>query len=144
MLYNSNLNWKTWLQHGDQYLKAATPKGEKSRLGADIRYNVLSMSLEGYIMAMLDYNGCLPENHTYIDLINALDRVYPLDKDLRSRILRYENIQSICSIEQYSRRAPSDEELTDLHGAISEIGSIAHGICVADESRNQRQQTVRV
>ena len=65
----NKLNWKTWLKNGDQYLKAATPKAKKSRFGTDIRYNLLGMSLEGYIMAILDYHGTLPDNHTFIDLM---------------------------------------------------------------------------
>jgi len=128
-------NWQTWLQHGDQYLAAATPKYSKSRFGTDIRYNLLSMSLEGYIMAILDYDKNLPFNHTYTDLIFALESVMPLDKTLKARILRYENIQSICSIEKYHRSNPSESDLKDLKEAISEICRIAHETCIPDNGK---------
>lgn len=124
-----NLNWQTWLKNGDQYLNAATPTGSKSRFGTDIRYNLLSMSLEGYIMAMLDYHHNLPENHTYLDLMTALETVIPIDDTLKKRILQYENIQSICSIEKYYRSQPTEEEVDDLKGAIGEISRLAHKIC---------------
>ncbi len=127
-LKKSDLNWQKWLKNGDQYLMAATPKGEKSRFGADIRYNLLSLSLEGYIMAILDYHNDLPLNHTYTDLINSLETVIPIDKKLKVRILKYENIQSICSIEKYHRTNPTEEELDDLKGAVTEISKIAHGV----------------
>ncbi|MBU1054005.1 MAG: hypothetical protein KKC46_09270 [Proteobacteria bacterium] len=126
-----SLNWQTWLKNGDQYLKAATPKSKKSRFGAGIRYNLLSMSLEGYVMAILDYHHDLPQNHTYIDLIIALETVMPIDETLKKRILQYENIQSICSIEKYHRRDPTEEELDDLKGAIVEISMMAHKTCDA-------------
>ena len=125
----NHLNWRTWLRNGDQYLKAATPKGAKSRFGTSIRYNLLSLSLEGYIMAMLDYHGNLPENHTYFDLLTALDKVVPIDETLKKRILNYENIQSICSIEKYYRSDPTEEELDDLKGAVGEISTMAHRTC---------------
>lgn len=125
----NHLNWQTWLRNGDQYLKAATPKGTKSRFGASIRYNLLSLSLEGYIMAILDYHGDLPENHTYFDLLSALEKVMPLDETLKTRILRYENIQSICAIEKYHRIDPTKEELDDLRGAVGEISMMAHRTC---------------
>lgn len=125
----NNLNWGKWLKEGDQYLKAATPKGKKSRFGTDIRYNLLSMSFEGYVMAILDYHQDLPDNHTFIDLMNALEKVIPVNKTLKQRILKYENIQSICSIEKYSRRNPTEKELDDLRGAITEISRMAHEIC---------------
>ena len=125
-----DLNWETWLTHGDQFLSAATPKKEKSRFKEDIIYNLLSMSLESYIMAILDFHETLPDNHTYTDLITALERVMPVDKNLKNRILQYENIQSICSIEKYHRSAPTNDELFDLKGAIIEISKIAHNTCV--------------
>jgi len=124
-----DLNWQTWLKHGDQYLKAATPKGKKSRFGADIRYNLLSLSLEGYIMAILDYHRKLPDNHTYTDLICALETVVPIDETLKQRILRYENIQSICSIEKYYRSSPTEADLHELRGAIDQISKLAHTQC---------------
>ena len=128
-VYKSNLNWQTWLKNGDQYLRAATPKSTKSRFGADIRYNLLSMSVEGYVMAILDYHHSLPANHTFTDLIEALELVMPMDEALKKRILRYENIQSICSLETYHRSQPTEEELTDLRDAILEISALAHKIC---------------
>lgn len=122
-------NWKTWLKNGDQYMDAATPKGEKSRFGEDIRYNLLSLSLEGYSMAILDYHRTLPENHTYTDLINALDGVVLIPERLKKQILKFENIQSICSVEKYYRTSPSEKDLKELKKAVSEIADIAHDVC---------------
>lgn len=130
------LNWQTWLKHGDQYLTAATPRHKKSRFGTDIRYNLLSMSLEGYIMAILDFHNKLPFNHTYTDLIFSLESVMPLNKTLKARIMRYENIQSICSIEKYHRSNPTESDLEDLKGAISEIRTIAHEACASAPRTN--------
>ena len=124
------LNWQRWLKDADQYMKAATPREGKSRFGAEIRYNLLSLSLEGYIMAILDFHHQLPDNHTYTDLITALETVWPVTESLKKKILQYENIQSICSVEKYHRSSPSEEELKDLKEAIVEIGMIAHATCV--------------
>ncbi len=126
---NSKLNWKTWLKFGDQYLKASTPKRKVNRFGTVIRYNLISMSLESYVMAILDYHHTMPDNHTFTDLITALDVVMPLEKELKKRILHYESIQSICSVEKYHRSGPTEEELQDLSGAISELSIMAHKAC---------------
>ena len=127
-----DLNWQTWLKNGDQYLNAGTPKNKTSRFGTNIRYNLLSMALESYVMAILDYHGDLPENHTYTDLMMALERVVPIDPMLKKRVLAYENLQSICSIDRYSRKDPTEEELLDLRGAINEMSRIAHKTCATD------------
>ena len=126
----SKLNWQTWLKQGDQYNEAATPKSTSSRFGTDIRYNLISMSLESYVMAILDFHHTLPDNHTFIDLITALEEVMPIDETLKRRILQYESIQSICSIDKYHRVSPTEDEIYDLKGAIDEISVIAHNICI--------------
>lgn len=123
------LNWSTFLKQGEQYYKAATPKGEKSKFNNDTRYNLLSMSLEGYIMAILDFHQNLPDNHTYTDLIYGLEREVKIDEKLKERILKYESLQSICSIDKYHWQPPTDEELEDLYGAITEIKNLALSEC---------------
>ena len=128
----TDLNWHTWLKHGDQYLGAdKEPKPGKKRFGGDIRYNVLSMAFEAYAMAILDYHKNLPDNHTYTDLIYGLERVIGLDVSLKERILKYENIQEICSVEKFHIARPTDDELEELKQAIREIGELAHSECKA-------------
>lgn len=127
-MITTELNWKTWLRHGDQYLKAAGTS-EKTRFDTDIIYNLLGMSLEGYVMAILDIHNSLPENHTFTDLMDALETVHPLSISLRERILKYESIQSICSVDKYERQNPTREAVDDLRSSVCEIGYIAHAIC---------------
>jgi len=127
-MISTDLNWETWLKNGDQYLKAAGTSNN-SRFETDIVYNLLGMSLEGYVMAILDIHNSLPENHTFTDLMNALETVCPVNIELRKRILDYENIQSICSVEKYHRQKPAKHEVHELRKAVKEIGSLAHKIC---------------
>ncbi len=121
--------WKEWLPKGDQYLNAGTPKSGTSKFGTDILYNVLSMALESYIMAILDYKQNLPDNHTYTDLIFGLERVMTIDPKLKEKILKYESIQSICSIDKFSIKKPTDEQITDLRDAIIEVKDLAYNVC---------------
>jgi hypothetical protein len=130
-MQTKTLNWKTWMIHGDQYFKGSKPKdGKISILGPVIRYNLMSMALESYAMAILDYHDTLPDNHTFTDLLTALDSVVEIDPELKSRILEHESIQSICSMDKFVRREPTEEELDKLYKAIKEIYEMAHGICV--------------
>lgn len=130
-MFQSDLNWEKWLKNGDQYLRAATPKKKVSVFTPEIRYNLLAMSLEGYVMAILDYHNSLPFNHTFTDLVFSLERVVPVNKSLKEKILKYENIQSICSIDKYLRQPPTSSELDDLKQAVCEVGDIAHQTCCA-------------
>jgi len=125
----STNNWRTWIVKADQYMKAAAPEGRKSRFNNSIRYNMLSMSFESYVMAVMDYHHTLPLNHTFTDLVEGLEKVAPISDTLKQRILQYENIQSICALDKYHIQEPADAELQDLEAAIREIGAVAHRIC---------------
>ena len=126
---STDLNWRTWLNQGDQYLKASKPNSNINRFGTEIVYNLLSMSLESYIMAILDIHDAMPENHTYTDLFYALDEVIDMDEQLKNNILKYENIQSICSVDKFIINKPSEEEITDLKGNMLRFSELAHEIC---------------
>ena len=60
-------NWSIWLREAHQYLKAG--KNEKKRFDNSILYNLLAMSLEKFVMAILGYNLMLPVNHKFTDLV---------------------------------------------------------------------------
>ena len=118
-------SWEKWLKDAMGYEKASAGRdGKPSRFNPSIQYNLVSMALEGYVMAMTGYHGKLPENHTYTDLVRAWESVYPLDPDLKSVILRYEDIQSLCSLSEYHRRDPEAKELDELRAAVEKIGQI--------------------
>ena len=121
-------DWQTWLENGDRYLAAAA--GKKGRFDTALRYNLLSMALEGYVMAISDFHSLLPDNHTYTDLMDALERVAPLAPDLKEQILAHESIQQICSIEDYHRSHPTETALADLRQAIEQVASMAHETCL--------------
>nr|WP_319400772.1 hypothetical protein [uncultured Carboxylicivirga sp.] len=123
-------SWQNWLKEGDQYMKGMPKPGKPSKFSTDIRYNMLSMGLESYVMAILDFKDNLPDNHTFSDLIYGLEREIELDPELKDRILKYESIQDICSLDKYTIKQPTEDEISDLHGAILEIKELAHHTCV--------------
>ncbi len=130
-MMTNELNWKTWLEHGDQFFNSGAPKDKtKVKFGTDIRYNILSMAFEAYIMAICDFYKNLPENHTYTDLINAVETVVDIDPKLKQNILKFESIQSICSIDKYERSNPTEEELEELYQSIKQINVLAHSVCL--------------
>ena len=128
-MHMENLNYETWLRHGDQYLGASSSNKSDKKFNPTIRYNILSMALESFVMAILDFHQSLPDNHTYTDLIFALEQVAPIPQALKAKILKYENIQSICSMDKFYYKSPTEEELIELREAINEISTLAHEVC---------------
>ena len=127
-MITTELDWKSWLHNGDQYLKASGTF-KKMRFDTDITYNLLGLSLEGYVMAILDVHNSLPENHTFTDLMDALETVVPVSPEMRESILKYESIQSICSVDKYQREKPTLEAVNDLRESVKKIRDLAHNVC---------------
>lgn len=96
------LNWQQWLEEGKQYERAGAGKSNAgSKLSATVVYNLFSMSLESYCMAILDYHGTLADNHTFTDLMDSLATVYAIDPELKRRILDLEKYQQICAFDDF-------------------------------------------
>ncbi len=126
------LDWRKWLREGDQYKKAGTPKpGGKRRLSPTIVYNVYSMALESYVMAMLDSQGVLPDNHTFTDLVCALEQEFNLDVDLKKRILDLEQYQQICSFADFQIAQVNDAVVEEFSEVVDQVAFMAHQVCAA-------------
>lgn len=124
------LNWKQWLIQADQYEKAGTAKdGVSSRLSPEIVYNLFSMSLESYSMAILDYHGTLADNHTFTDLVEAIERVTTLEPELKRRILELEKCQQICSFDDFVVAQVDSIMNREFQNVIQIFGNWARSLC---------------
>jgi hypothetical protein len=119
-------NYKSWSSKGEQYLDGVRGKnGNPCKFSPSIQYNLIALAFESYAMAILDLHNKLPENHTFSDLLNALETVIPIDISLRNNILRHEEVQLICPLFDYHRREPTLNEVNDFKKAINQIAGIA-------------------
>ena len=128
----SEKNWSIWLREAHQYLRAG--KNEKKRFDNSILYNLLAMSLEKFVMAILAYNLSMPVNHTFTDLVESLEKFFPLDGELKDTILSLETKQEICSFEDYVRYEISAEDIISLREAVVKIAGIAGRVCVRSKA----------
>lgn len=118
----------TWLEKGDKYLASVKDNGKPGKFSPVIQYNLIAMAFESYAMAILDYHKQLPDNHTFTDLLDALDKVIHIDLALRNAIIRHENTQMLCPVIEYSRHEPTTEEVMEFRKTIVTIASIARKI----------------
>lgn len=123
-------DWKDWLREGDQYQYAAKYHPNKTaRLDTTFQYNVFSLALESYSMAILDYHKKMPENHTLNDFLEALQTVTQIDPQLKQRIAKHEQIQKLCSWTNHDRKIATIEQVSDFSEAVKQIGALAHRMC---------------
>lgn len=124
------LNWQQWLKEGQQYEKAGIGKNKTaSKLDPIIVYNLFSMSLESFCMAILDYHGTLADNHTFSDLLDSLERVCPVKPDLKCRILELEKCQQICSFDDFVVAQVDSIVNREFQDVIKLVSELAHAEC---------------
>lgn len=104
--------WEEFIDDGDKYLKTAVNgyKKRKNIFTPEIIYNIVSMSIEKYIMGYLLYHNRLPDNHTLADLITAVKEIGEVDNELYAKIIHMNRFQEICSLNSYVRKAPSEKD----------------------------------
>ncbi|MFO7497538.1 MAG: hypothetical protein R6X05_18080, partial [Desulfobacterales bacterium] len=54
----------------------------------ELRYGILAMAVEKYLVGVFRYHGALPEGHTLGSLAAAADRIVPMAARLRAAIQR--------------------------------------------------------
>jgi|WetSurMetagenome_2_1015567.scaffolds.fasta_scaffold00063_36 hypothetical protein len=96
---------------------------------ASLVFNVASVAIEDYLLALCSYHGVMPFNHNYTCLMDAAERVVTFDPDLRNNIRSLDEIFGICSVENYHHGIPTPgdslrtlsmcSELTELIGKLN-------------------------
>ena len=126
----SELDFGKFLELGRQYEASGKGKsGASSKLPPLVVYNMFSLALENYCMAMLTYHGTMADNHTFSDLMDCLDRVCPLDSGLKRRILDLERHQQICSFTDPIVGQVDSIINREFQDVISVLAKVAHSEC---------------
>ena len=107
--------WKNFLNEGKQFLQATTGKnGNPSKLSNDIRYNLLALSVEKSMMALLLFNHDMADNHTFSDLLHSVSGYVMIPGTIQDELRELEKTQTICNVYEYHRAIPTDQEVTRL------------------------------
>jgi len=108
--------WQQFIKEGEQYLRTAVNAAVKRRevFTSEILYNVTGMAIEKYLMGLLMFHGELADNHTMADLARAVEGVVGEQKKLTAKLLFLDSFQEICSVDTYSRKVPSDDDIVEI------------------------------
>ena len=66
-----------------------------------LAFNIASVALERYLVALCDLYGEDPRNHNYITLMRTVETLVEVPKELNRRIKAMDWIFGICSIDEY-------------------------------------------
>lgn len=97
-------------------------------------FNVASVALENYLIALCNLYGIEPGNHNYICLMDAVEEVLVIPPELNRAIRSLDDIFGICSLENYHHGTPQQADT-------------AQALCLCKEVRKlfdpTRMETVR-
>ncbi|NLW32103.1 MAG: hypothetical protein GXY77_11680 [Fibrobacter sp.] len=103
------MSWQQQLSGADVYLKRV--KKNSNSYSPDLLYNLCAMAIEQYFMALCVYKNVLPENHRFSDLVDAVSSFTPVDGNIIEDLKKMEAMQEICSLEGYSRKKSTIEDV---------------------------------
>lgn len=104
-----------FLQEGDKYLKVVLNGHKRPEIfSLELMFNLLTLAIEKHAMAVLMACGTLPENHTFMDLLDGLKWVLPVSEVNHQILLSLHKEESMCSIEAPVKpRIPTAEQMID-------------------------------
>jgi hypothetical protein len=109
--------WPVYWDKGEAYLKTSHGMdGKREKFGPDIVYNLVSMAVEGLFMGYFMGRGGLPENHTLRDLVEFSRHYLALPPDVAEGLLAMNELQLICSVEHFSVKLPTWDEIERFIG----------------------------
>jgi hypothetical protein len=73
-------------------------------------FNVASVALERYLVALCELYGVEPMNHNFITLMMTVEKLLPIPKNLSNDIKSLDQIFGICFLENYYHGQPLPED----------------------------------
>lgn len=104
-----SMSWKEQFKGAEAYLKRV--QKNSTTFNPDLLYNLCAMAIEQYFMALCVFNDILPENHRFSDLVYSVSSFTTLPESIIENLKKLETMQEICSLEGYSRKVSSPEDV---------------------------------
>lgn len=93
----------------------------------EILYNIISISIEKYLMGFLMSKNQLPPCHTLNNMIKEVKRHILVEESLVKRMDYFDKLQFICALTPFKRDPVSDNDITDMMIVLKEIRDMVQG-----------------
>jgi hypothetical protein len=117
------MTWQQQFKGAEAYLRCV--QKNSTTFNPDLIYNLCAMAIEQYFMALCVFKNILPENHRFSDLVDSVSSFTTLPESIISNLNKMETMQEICSLEGYSRKVSSSEDVTFYISTAEEIREFA-------------------
>lgn len=105
---------------GEAYYQCALTFKEQG-MRPSLVFNIASVALERYLVAICDLYGEDPRNHNYITLMKTAETVVDIPPELNKRIKAMDWIFGICSIDEYRHPNPDEADMENVLFLCTEV-----------------------
>ncbi|QDR79859.1 hypothetical protein [Sporomusa termitida] len=88
---------------------------------SSVVFNVASVALENYLIALCDLYGEEPGNHNYTCLMDTVETVIDVSEVLNKEIRSLDSIFGICSLENYHHGIPAESDSDRVLAMCNEV-----------------------
>jgi len=88
---------------------------------SSVVFNVASVALENYLIALCDLYGVEPGNHNYTCLMDAVETIIDISEELNKEIRSLDLIFGICSLENYYHGIPEESDSDRVLAMCNEV-----------------------
>jgi hypothetical protein len=111
-----------WITEANGYFKAATGGlNRKEIFTNEILYNIISMSIEKYLMGFLVSRNQLPQCHTLSNMIQEVKALTPVSDYIVQKMNYFDKVQQICSLVNYDKTIITDKDILVMINLLKEI-----------------------
>lgn len=119
---------ESFLEEGDKYLKVVLNAHKRPQIFTlELMFNLLTLAIEKHAMAILMACGTLPENHTFLELLEGIKWVMPVSEANHKTLLSLHQEESMCSLDAPPKpRIPTAEQMIDYMALGERMQVAAH------------------
>jgi HEPN domain-containing protein len=120
--------YDTMIKGADSYYNSAKKsfyKGD-NKFNEELVFNILTMSVEKYLVGLLMSKGNMPMNHVIKYLLQEAEEYFTLDKIIHEQLAKVDDYLYICSMDDFTKKVPSKEELENILLAVDKLKEFTH------------------
>lgn len=113
--------WKKYVDEANEYSRVAFGAFNKSKLGSEVVYNLLSMAIENYLTALCISAGSLPEHSGITTMLKQVGEKMEVPDNFTQEARFVNRFMNFCSLEVLETLNPSHDDLVRMLSFTDEL-----------------------
>lgn len=96
----------------------------EAKYAGSLVFNVASVALERYLVAICEWHGIEPMNHNFIGLMKEVDKLVDVPHEISRDVRSLDHIFGICFLDKYYHGTPQDSDRDKVLRLCSEMDEL--------------------